>query len=135
MEFTIENAYEEALGYYKKISKKNTIAYTKNWFKNTKKEAENRENKLQQAKAQALNRIESIAKLSLAKDKTTYINKHLKEQKEYALLLAQLNKSYIFIQKVRKDVTGESLEYLLNLHLDDLNDKLKKINDNAILSY
>ena len=108
---TIQDAYKDALKYYGTIVTKDSQEINQKWFNETYKESSTRISQLKRAKTASLARVQAMQwKTSNA------LTKHYKEQKEYAQLLAQYSKSYIFIQQVRKDITKEDMKYLLNLH-------------------
>ena len=118
---TISGAYRSAIEYFKKQSKYDLNNSYKDWFQRTGKEAENRLFKLVESKERAKVLLPSISQSP--KDPTKQasseiLNRRFKEQKEYAALLAEYTKSYIFVEKVRKDITKEESEYLLNLHYE-----------------
>ena len=108
---TIQDAYGDALKYYQKIVKTDAQEINQKWFNETYKESSTRISQLKRAKTASLARVQAMQWKT-----SSVLTKHYKEQKEYAQLLAQYSKSYIFIQKVRKDVTKEDMKYLLNLH-------------------
>ena len=108
---TIQDAYGDALKYYQKIATKDAQDINQKWFNETYKESSTRISQLKRAKTASLARVQAMQWKT-----NSVLTKHYKEQKEYAQLLAQYSKSYIFIQKVRKDITKEDMKYLLNLH-------------------
>ena len=108
---TIQDAYGDALKYYQKIVTKDAQDINQKWFNETYKESSTRISQLKRAKTASLARVQAMQWKT-----SSVLTKHYKEQKEYAQLLAQYSKSYIFIQKVRKDITKEDMKYLLNLH-------------------
>jgi hypothetical protein len=121
-----EEVYDEVLAYYEEASQQETEKINRAWFAATGKEAGNRLNTLTAAKNSIDTDLLKNKKGEFFKTQAT-LTKHLKAQQAYARILAELSKSYIFVQKVRKDITKENFEYLLNLHLPAENEQQKPI--------
>lgn len=116
---TIRGAYQSALAYLKQQAFIDAKNINRSWFTNTGTEANKRIMNLEQAKSRAQTFLTSLgpSKTSASGELSSEtLNKRFKTQKEYAALLAELTKSYIFVERVRKDITNQETAYLLNLY-------------------